>query len=1076
MSTSPRSHPQQRPYYKQEQHHDYQYRHPPSSPHHHHRAKRPRPLSPGPETQDTPPPSASASASVPSPVSEDAQGASSINGSITTIPGQSSNFRNVSACSRCRARKNRCDQRLPNCTGCEKAGVDCIGYDPITKREVPRSYIFFLENRVLSLETLLESKGIPFPKADKLRLYSGAADRPTPSTQPLNQGVQTDALPAALDQRHKAGGSCCHTSCQVQRHVKGPASPSTAEPATSNYRFHGAISATNPPETAQLAPSHWREFSERDERAEFSRSVAKRDRDGGGSMRESFFGLHTNSLRHPVRQAEFPGKEVGLRLVELYFQHANPQIPILHRAEFMEIFHQAYTAEGSVRDRELCLLHMVFAIGSAQSLGDSADPDDGEKQYQPEEYYASAKEHFLTCSRITGIRAGNETERHLTALEYLQIHLLKASFALLRPVSPGLWYITGEAMRLAVDLGLHFEQGNEPQFRVDNARRQGDREADRDRGTREYMRDRRRRLWWCAYSLDRLISICVGRPLGVSDQVITTPFPSLADDRFITPQGIIIPPSGETAGPSYKFVAQHYFRLRLLQSEIVQALQIQQAQAACQQRMDTKMASPFPAQFASFRDWRRDIEKRLADWRDSAPTKEQTGVDFSTEFLEVNYWQVIIFLLRQSLPIPNDFRKEYHIFKEFNSPSIHNVELREDQEAVYVKVAEAGAKILKLYNRLNQRGVVNYTYLATHYVYMSGIYYLYAIWHSAQVRSNTLLDEINDTIARGHTVFTALIPKCPPAERCRDAFDRMAKATVKRAMMQGGFAPALVRQAENERQHRFLPEATSPAHSPHALKNEERWSTRTYSPTNLHRIGDASSNTPYSRSHYQEGSYIATLPSPPGHALRLPQPRSMHCDGLMKLENEAFGPSMQQSSSLDGSLGSIRPHDSQGAGEDVKAVATAADAMVSTFFSQQQTRRHSASSPTGAPNLPPPPTHLLRPHSGLPNGMEVLIATPQIQLQPQHHHRHHHHLPPTPNSYQPGMMNCEEPQGMDFMQSLMAVAPPGSDPFMDLQMNFGFGAGWGGQYQDFSDGSQVDLLGGFWADRQQGGFAGGGGL
>lgn len=49
-----------------------------------------------------------------------------------------SSFRNVSACNRCRLRKNRCDQRLPSCASCEKAGVKCVGYDPITKREIPR--------------------------------------------------------------------------------------------------------------------------------------------------------------------------------------------------------------------------------------------------------------------------------------------------------------------------------------------------------------------------------------------------------------------------------------------------------------------------------------------------------------------------------------------------------------------------------------------------------------------------------------------------------------------------------------------------------------------------------------------------------------------------------------------------------------------------------------------------------------------------------------------------------------------------------------------------------------------------
>lgn len=52
--------------------------------------------------------------------------------------GQSSNFRNVSACNRCRLRKNRCDQNLPSCASCEKASVACVGYDPITKKEIPR--------------------------------------------------------------------------------------------------------------------------------------------------------------------------------------------------------------------------------------------------------------------------------------------------------------------------------------------------------------------------------------------------------------------------------------------------------------------------------------------------------------------------------------------------------------------------------------------------------------------------------------------------------------------------------------------------------------------------------------------------------------------------------------------------------------------------------------------------------------------------------------------------------------------------------------------------------------------------
>ena len=65
-----------------------------------------------------------------------------VHGSGAGKVGQSSNFRNVSACNRCRLRKNRCDQKLPSCASCEKANVACVGYDPITKREIPRRYTF----------------------------------------------------------------------------------------------------------------------------------------------------------------------------------------------------------------------------------------------------------------------------------------------------------------------------------------------------------------------------------------------------------------------------------------------------------------------------------------------------------------------------------------------------------------------------------------------------------------------------------------------------------------------------------------------------------------------------------------------------------------------------------------------------------------------------------------------------------------------------------------------------------------------------------------------------------------------
>lgn len=130
-----------------------------------------------------------------------------------------------------------------------------------------------------------------------------------------------------------------------------------------------------------------------------------------------------------------------------------------------------------------------------------------------------------------------------------------------------------------------------------------------------------------------------------------------------------------------------------------------------------------------------DIDRRLYEWKNSAPTQEQSGVEFSSDFFDLNYWQAVILLYRQSLEVPEMFETEYNTSKEVNSPSLYPPESTGDEERVYMKVAEAGQKIIRIYRQLHVVGLVNFTYLATHHLFMAGISYLYAIWHSPLVRS-----------------------------------------------------------------------------------------------------------------------------------------------------------------------------------------------------------------------------------------------------------------------------------------------------------------------------------------------------
>ncbi|KAF3931293.1 hypothetical protein ABW19_dt0200047 [Dactylella cylindrospora] len=491
-------------------------------------------------------------------------------------------------------------------------------------------------------------------------------------------------------------------------------------------------------------------------------------------MRDSFFGLQA---RPAITAAPFPNDVLGRKLVELYFEHSNPQIPILHRGEFMKLFDAAYDLRpGEARSPQtLYLLNIVFAIGAgifvdrtpAPSPGAGADgrgPYEGKQQ--PEAYHAAAIVHLEEFLRASS-----------GGLEELQAVLLLAAYAILRPVSPGVWYIIGVAMRLAVDLGL-FTEEVVPKGVGDD-------------GMRGWRRDLRRRLFWCTYSLDRLVSTCVGRPVQIADEVIGIEFPSFLPDEFITPTGIKTPAVPPQA--TYKSISYAYFKLRLLQSEILQVHHYQQTHnhpnSLPQHVHPTglNLVTPFLKPHQNLVEWRNDVDSRLKEWFNGCPkNKEVTGCAFSLEFLELNYWLTLMMLYRPSLSVPDLLAEKFGGSIDPNSKmKVDSLEKprdrtreKEEEERVYVVVADAGMKVLRLYRQLHRMRQVNHTFLAVHHLFMAGISFLYAIWHSPTVRAKLSMDEVDFTILAATSVLGDLSDRCPPAEACRLSFERMSRATV----------------------------------------------------------------------------------------------------------------------------------------------------------------------------------------------------------------------------------------------------------------------------------------------------------
>lgn len=280
-----------------------------------------------------------------------------------------------------------------------------------------------------------------------------------------------------------------------------------------------------------------------------------------------------------------------------------------------------------------------------------------------------------------------------------------------------------------------------------------------------------------------MAKVCKGKTRRIACVLTLYQFPSLVDDAYIKPTGIVHR-INENDAPSYKRVAWHYFRLRILQAEVLDVLlqrniiRLEAAHPEIKNRyLHDRMKWGHLAEPQAFREWRDDMDRRLMEWKDTAPTStEETSVRFATEFFELNYWQVIIMLYRQNLNVPIEYGGDLGSPDDNQGRNVpHNDDLDPD-EKIPMKIFEAATKILHLYRHLHKRRLVNWTYLATHAIFITAVSLLYAVWHSAAVRENILSSEMKSYIDDGIFVLGDLAPMCPPAADLREKLTMLYRA------------------------------------------------------------------------------------------------------------------------------------------------------------------------------------------------------------------------------------------------------------------------------------------------------------
>jgi hypothetical protein len=437
--------------------------------------------------------------------------------------------------------------------------------------------------------------------------------------------------------------------------------------------------------------------------------------------------IHVDRLPSPLRpghqevgetmsptpvEASLPPRHVADHLAEVYCQYRTPHLPLLSRSQVNQAIESAYASSESnqvsidAHAKDIFVAYMVFAI----ALVDVPHSSTG-RPGQSEGCFRSALcwvEKILTYSK--------------SDLETLRIVLLLAQFVALSPSRGSLWHLTGFAMRLCIDVGLHWE--TESQYH----------------SMAPELLDDRRRLWHSTYHLDRLLCITLGRPFGILDEStrVQLPNPWVGSRQSLGARPNDFDIHSQRAH-------NHLFMLAKLESEIKH---VQHSQVWA-----LKLAYPRPNRAA----WLQDIQPRLQEWYDTIPDPGKAHQ--SSIFAFKDYWEVVyynaILLLHRPQTLASCQRTE-DLFISF----------------------EASCKVIAGLKVLQQEGRVEMLWKSVHHLFLAGLSVINALWNSKEIRDRTPVGTCISTLQSCASTLSAMSETFKGAAGCRDVFETLSSTTV----------------------------------------------------------------------------------------------------------------------------------------------------------------------------------------------------------------------------------------------------------------------------------------------------------
>ncbi|EXJ81535.1 hypothetical protein A1O1_07599 [Capronia coronata CBS 617.96] len=368
--------------------------------------------------------------------------------------------------------KEQCDRLVPRCSQCAAARVECKGFSSVDQNvDLPRSVTQFLESQIAALEIELSGGDNPAQNTPSFDVAANSAAELVPAPQPSAIAIARSKPALPVDPLTDDIIQSMEMAAAISATI--PTDPALTD-LVSRVRMGLTPSLVLPAVTGASPESR---------RAVVSTGVEE----------ERVECTTLLTLPDHVIQA----------LIHKYVVHVLPLTPIFlaedinrHLDAVRAKLRQHHTGRPPERVEpsfDFLILSLVLAIAS--TLGCAKSQHESRCIAFSEILFREGIGHLST-----GMPFPNE-------LAGIQATLLILQYAEINPKCGNIWILSGAAMRSCVELGLHREP----------------------RGTIIQGHDtvkQRRRVFWSAYCMDRMVSPALQRPLSIPDRSINTLYPT----------------------------------------------------------------------------------------------------------------------------------------------------------------------------------------------------------------------------------------------------------------------------------------------------------------------------------------------------------------------------------------------------------------------------------------------------------------------------------------------------------------------------------------------------------------------